>query len=449
MMTTHEKTNEQPTQALSYYDNLTGLAHKRYYDERMSCLLKTAARRNEQFAFLFIDLDDFKDVNDRYGTQLGDQFLHAIAQRLKLVVREVDFIARLEGDQFCILLDNIADDHDVIKVINRCLQKIKTPLTIATHQLNPSASIGAAIYPRDGINESDLISAADFAMHQAKQAGKQGYVFYSKNKSNPATLRREKEYLLREAFLQNQFVLYYQPQLSMTNRQVVGVESLVRWQHPTLGIVTPDYFLDLVEQLELQTQLGNWAIKTACEQLANWHRSGLAFIPVAVNLSPSHFQDHLLIQTVKDTLQKTGIPAQFLELEVTESAMQTKGHIDVFKQLRKIGLKIAIDDFGTGFSCLASLKQLPLDCLKIDKIFIDDMLSNSHTALLLGTIIGLAHALDYSLVAEGVETEEQALKLQHLGCDIIQGYFFSKPLPAHEVPGFIKKTLTEASRRSS
>ena len=183
MMTTHEKTNEQPTHALSYYDNLTGLAHKRYYHERMSCLLKTAARRNEQFAFLFIDLDDFKDVNDRYGTQLGDQFLHAIAQRLKLVVREVDFIARLEGDQFCIILDNITDDHDVIKVINRCLQKIKKPLTIETHQLTPSASIGAAIYPRDGINESDLMSAADFAMHQAKQAGKQGYVFYSKNKS--------------------------------------------------------------------------------------------------------------------------------------------------------------------------------------------------------------------------------------------------------------------------
>jgi EAL domain-containing protein (putative c-di-GMP-specific phosphodiesterase class I) len=236
-------------------------------------------------------------------------------------------------------------------------------------------------------------------------------------------LRREKEDLLKEAFKKNQFVLYYQPQLSMTNRKIVGMETLVRWQHPTLGIVSPDYFLDLLEELNLQIQLGNWAIKTACEQVANWHRRGLAYIPVAVNLSPSHFQDQYLVQTVKDSLEQTGVPAQYLELEVTESAMQTKGHIDVFKQLRDIGLKIAIDDFGTGFSCLASLKQLPLDCLKIDKIFIDDMLYNSHTALLLGTIIGLAHALDYSLVAEGVETEEQALKLQSLGCDIIQGYY--------------------------
>ena len=410
----------------------------------MSCLIKTATRRNEQFAFLLIELDDFKDVNDRYGHQLGDQFLHAMAQGLKSVVREVDFIARLDSNQFCIMVDNIVDDIDVIKAINRCLQKIKQPIAIEQHRFIPNASIGVAIFPRDGINEQDLITAADFAMQQAKLTEKQSYVFYSKNKVNPATLQREKENLLKEAFKQNQFVLYYQPQLSMTNRQVVGMETLVRWQHPILGILTPDYFLDLLEQLDLQTELGNWAIKTACEQLADWHRSGLPYIPIAVNLSPSHFQDHHLVQTVKDTLQQTAIPAQYLKLEVTESAMQTKGHIDVFKQLRDIGLKIAIDDFGTGFSCLASLKQLPLDCLKIDKIFIDDMLYNSHTALLLGTIIGLAHALDYSLVAEGVETEEQALTLQRLGCDIIQGYYFSKPLPAQEIPAFIKSTLVDS-----
>jgi len=440
-MTTQQKPKAQPTHSLSYYDNLTGLAHRLYYQERMDCLIKTASRRKEQFAFLFIDLDNFKDVNERYGCQFGDQFLHLIAQCLKSVAREVDFIARLGGDQFCIIVDNVVDDHDVIKVINRCLQKIKQPLTIEQHQVILSASIGVAIFPRDGINENDLFNAADTAMHQAKQSGKHGYVFYSKNKLNPATLHREKVYLLEEAFKQKQFVLYYQPQLSMTNRKVVGMEALVRWQHPILGIVSPDYFLDLIELLDLQTELGNWVINTACEQIADWHRLGLPYIPVAVNLYPDQFQDHHLVQTVKEALHQTGIPAQYLGLEVTESAMQTKGHIDVFKQLRDIGLKIAIDDFGTGFSCLASLKQLPLDCLKIDKIFIDDMLSNSHTALLLGTIIGLAHALDYSLVAEGVETEDQALKLQHLGCEIIQGYYFSKPLAARDVPAFIKSTL--------
>jgi len=432
-----------PSHRLSYYDDLTGLAHRLYYHERMSCLIKTATRRNEQFAFLLIDLVDFKDVNMRYGSQLGDQFLHSIAQRLKSVVREVDFIARLDTELFCIIVDNIVDDHDVIKVITRCLQHIKQPLSIEQHQLMPNASIGAAIYPRDGLNETELISAANFAMHLAKRDETQHYAFYSNITLNPATQSREKAALIKEAFEKHQFVLYYQPQLSMSKQQIVGMETLVRWQHPILGIVTPDYFLDLVEQLNLQADLGNWAIKKACVQQADWHSKGLPYIPLAVNLSPSHFQDEHLVQTVTETLAQTGVPAKYLELEVTESAMQTKGHIEVFKQLRKIGLKIAIDDFGTGFSCLASLKQLPLDCLKIDKIFIDDMLYNSHTALLLGTIIGLAHALDYSLVAEGVETEEQALKLQQLGCDIIQGYYFSKPLAAKDVPAFINKTLVD------
>ncbi len=438
---TRQKADEQKIYQLSFYDNLTGLANRPYYIERINCLINTATRRNEQFAFLFINLDDFKEVNDRYGHHLGDQFLYAIAQRLKLVAREIDFIARLGGDEFCIIIDNVFDDNDVIKVIKRCLYQIKQPLTIDNHQLTPGASIGISIFPRDGNNMNDLITAADSAMFQAKQTGKHGYSFHSHNKSTPATLRREKEQLLREAFKQDQLILYYQPQLSMSNRQVVGMEALVRWQHPTLGIVTPDYFLDMIEQLGLQSELGVWAIKTACKQLADWHSCGLPYIQVAVNLFPTHFQDHQLVEIVKETLYETGVPAHFLELEVTESAMQTKGHIEVFKQLRNIGLKIAIDDFGTGFSCLASLKQLPLDCLKIDKIFIDDMLYNSHTVLLLGTIISLAHALDYSLIAEGVETEGQALRLQRLGCDIIQGYHFSKPLPADEIPEFVRKTL--------
>ncbi len=255
--------------------------------------------------------------------------------------------------------------------------------------------------------------------------------------------RREKERLLREAFKKEQFILYYQPQLSMNSGQIIGVEALIRWQHPEQGIILPENFITLVEQLGLIVELGNWAIKTVCEQMSKWHRSGLPFIQVAVNLSPAHFQDLGLIDTVQDLLNKTGIPAQYLELEVTESAMQTIGHIEVFKQLREIGVKIAIDDFGTGFSCLASLKQLPLDCLKIDKIFVEDMLYNSHTSLLLGTIIGLANALDYTLVAEGVESKDQALVLQGLGCNILQGFFFSPAIPPEEIPALINSHATK------
>ena len=434
---TRQKEAEKQIRHLAYYDNLTGLASRTYYQERIESLIKSAGRRNEQFAFLFLDLDDFKEINDRFGHHIGDQFLNAIAHRLKFIAREIDFIARLGGDEFCIIIDNIIDENDVIEVATRCLQKINQPLLLDQHQIIPKVSIGIAIFPRDGINESELIKAADTAMHSAKQAGKQCYAFHSHDMAHQAIQRREKERLLRDAFKQEQFILYYQPQLSMNSGQIVGMEALIRWQHPVQGIISPENFITLVDQLGLTVELGNWAIKTVCEQMSKWHQSGLPFIQVAVNLSPAHFQDLGLIGTVQNLLNKNGVPAQYLELEVTENAMQTKGHIEVFKQLREIGVKIAIDDFGTGFSCLASLKQLPLDCLKIDKIFVDDMLYNSHTSLLLGTIIGLANALDYTLVAEGVETNDQALVLQGLGCNIVQGFFFSPAVPADDIPALI------------
>ena len=443
---TRQKETEKQIRRLAYYDNLTGLASRTYYHERIESLIKTAGRRNEQFAFLFLDLDDFKEINDHFGHHIGDQYLNAVAHRLKFIAREIDFIARLGGDEFCIIIDNIIDDDDVTEVANRCLQKINQPLLLSNHyQIMPRVSIGIAIFPRDGQNERELIKAADTAMYSAKQAGKQCYVFHSHDMAHKEIQRREKERLLREAFKKEQFILYYQPQLSMNSGQIIGMEALIRWQHPEQGIILPENFITLVEQLGLIVELGNWAIKTVCEQMSKWHRSGLPFIQVAVNLSPAHFQDLGLIDTVQDLLNKTGIPAQYLELEVTESAMQTKGHIEVFKQLREIGVKIAIDDFGTGFSCLASLKQLPLDCLKIDKIFVEDMLYNSHTSLLLGTIIGLANALDYTLVAEGVESKDQALVLQGLGCNILQGFFFSPAVPPEEIPALINSHATRTA----
>jgi diguanylate cyclase (GGDEF)-like protein len=442
---TRQKEAEKQIRHLAYYDNLTGLASRSYYQERIESLIKTAGRSNEQFAFLFLDLDDFKEINDHFGHHIGDLFLNAVAHRLKFIAREVDFVARLGGDEFCIIIDNISDDNDVTEVANRCLYKISQPLLIDQHQLMPRVSIGIAVFPRDGLNESELIKAADTAMHSAKQNGKQCYVFHSQNMADQAIQRREKEQLLREAFKQEQFILYYQPQLSMNSGQIVGMEALIRWQHPEQGLISPENFINLVEQLGLIVELGNWAIKTVCEQMSRWHRSGLPYIQVAVNLAPAHFQDFGLIDMVQNLLNENGVPAHYLELEVTESAMQTKGHIEVFKELRKIGVKIAIDDFGTGFSCLASLKQLPLDCLKIDKLFVDDMLYNSHTSLLLGTIIGLANALDYTLVAEGAETRDQALVLQRLGCNIIQGFFFSPAVPANKIPALISSHLCKVA----
>jgi diguanylate cyclase (GGDEF)-like protein/PAS domain S-box-containing protein len=446
---TRQKEAEKQIRQLAYYDNLTGLASRSYYQERIESLIKDAGRHNEQFAFLFLNLDDFKEINDHFGHHIGDLFLNATAHRLKFLAREVDFVARLGGDEFCIIIDNIVDDNDVIEVANRCLRKMNQPLLIDQHQLIPRVSIGIAVFPRDGQNESELIKAAETAMYSAKQYGKQCYVFHSQNMADQAAQRREKERLLREAFEKEQFTLYYQPQLSMNSGQIVGMEALVRWRHPILGIIPPDNFIALVEQLGLLVELGNWAIKTVCEQMSRWHGAGLPFIQVSVNLSPAHFQELGLIDMVQGLLNENGVPAHYLELEVTENAMQTKGHIEVFKELRKIGVKIAIDDFGTGFSCLASLKQLPLDCLKIDKIFVEDMLYNSHTPLLLATIIGLANALDYTLVAEGAETRDQALVLQSLGCNIVQGFFFSPAIPAEKIPALIRNHKSQALRASS
>ncbi len=436
------KASEEQIHNLAYFDHLTGLASRSYYQEHIQTIIKTATRREEKFAFLFLDLDGFKDINDSLGHNLGDQLLKVIAQRLKSVIRDADFAARLGGDEFCMLLDNAHDDDFVAEVAERCLHKVNEPLFLNHQQIKPRVSIGIAIFPRDGDNEMELMKAADTAMYAAKKAGKQCYVFYSHDMALQAKSRLEAEQMLHEAFAQEQFILYFQPQVSMQTGRMVSLEALTRWQHPEKGMIFPGEFIPEIERIGLIIDLGNWAIKAACEQIIRWHEAGLPYVQVAVNLSALHFQESKLVETVQSILESTGVPAKYLELEVTESAMQTKECLNIIKNLRQLGVKISIDDFGTGYSCLSSLKQLPLDSLKIDKIFVDDVLTNPDTALLLGTIIGLANALNYQLIAEGVETKDQALIMHGLGCHIIQGYFFSLPIPSDEIPALIDKDFS-------
>ena len=381
---------------------------------------------------MFIDLDDFKTINDSFGHDIGDTFLKAIAERLKLVVRDIDFAARLGGDEFCIILDGINEKARAGEIAGRCLQKLNQPLHFNQHQITPKASIGIAFYPGDGIDEFELMKAADDAMYAAKQVGKQQYVFYSEEMSSQARL--ETEQLLRDAFTQNQFVLHYQPQISMQTGRMIAMEALVRWQHPDKGLIPPNHFIPFIEAMGLIKELGIWVLQTASQQILQWHQEGLPFLRIAVNIAPSHFHDPSMLAMIQDLLQETGIPAHCLELEITESALQTAGSLQVFSQLRDLGIKIALDDFGTGYSCLASLKQIPLDYLKIDKVFVDDIFTNTQTALLLGTIISLADALGYRVVAEGVESKDQAIFMRGLGCDILQGYLFSRPVSSDQIP---------------
>jgi len=437
------KANEKQIHTLAYFDLLTGIASRSYYHEHIQSLIQSAKRHNEQFAFLFLDLDGFKDINDSLGHNQGDQLLKEVAIRLKNITRENDFVARLGGDEFCILLDNTNGNNELItEIANRCLKNINTPLTLNNKKINPRVSIGIAIFPQDGRDETALLKAADTAMYAAKKAGKQCFAFYSQDMADLASSRLEKEQMIHEAFEKEQFILHFQPQICMETGRMISMEALTRWQHPEKGMIPPNDFIPEIERLGLIIELGNWVIETACEQIMQWHKSGYPYIQIAVNLSAIHFQDKRLLETIANSLTKTGIPAKYLELEVTESAMQAEECLSTIKQLRQLGIKISIDDFGTGYSCLASLKQLPLDSLKIDKIFIDDVTTNPDTALLLGAIIGLANALNYTIIAEGVETKEQALIMHGLGCQLIQGYFFSRPVPSDKIPALIDIDFT-------
>jgi diguanylate cyclase (GGDEF)-like protein len=428
-----QKETERMIHQLAYYDELTGLASRAFYQERIDQIIKCARRSHEQFAFLYLDIDEFKYVNDSFGHNVGDQFLKAIAQRIQSVIRDVDFAARLGGDEFCIIVDNTTNDSPATEVAERCLSEINLPLLLSSHHLKPRVSIGIAMYPQDGENEHDLMKAADAAMYSAKNSGKQRYSYYRPEMTALALKRLHDEQLLREAVEKQQFVLFYQPQVDSTTGVVTGIEALLRWQHPHYGLIAPLEFIALAENLGLIKKIGNWVIETACDQVVQWHQQGMPLFQIAVNLSPLHFRDPQLVETVRDILKKAQIAPHYLVLEVTESVMQTQGDLEIFTHLKKLGVKIAIDDFGTGYSSLASLKKLPIDCLKIDKTFVQDLLYDSQTSVLLSAIINISEAMGYDLVAEGVETFEQLIILRDKGCPTIQGYFFSKAVPANEL----------------
>jgi diguanylate cyclase (GGDEF)-like protein len=434
-----QKASERMIHQLAYYDELTGLSSRAYYQANIEHIIKSAKRHHKQFAFLYLDLDEFKYVNDSFGHHVGDQFLQAVAQRINTVIRDVDLAVRLGGDEFCIIVDDISDEFQAIDVAERCLQEINQPLVLVGNRLKPRVSVGIAVYPKDGDNEHDLMKAADSAMYAAKTAGKQRYAYYRPEMTALAIKRFQDEQWLREAFDKQQFVLYYQPQINLLTGKIHAVEALVRWQHPVRGLIGPHEFIGLAENLGLINKLGEWVLDAACQQMMIWHHEGLPLVQIAINISSLHFRDAHLLNTLRSTLSKSLLPAEYLELEVTESVMQTKGDMKIFTDIKQLGVKIAIDDFGTGYSSLASLKDIPLDCLKIDRSFVQDVLYNTQTPILLGTIISLSNAMGYKLVAEGVETVDQLLVMSGLGCHVIQGYYFSKPVPADAMPTLFAK----------
>ena len=419
---------------LAYTDELTGLASRAQFYQDLEEIITASYRHKRRFGLLYIDIDDFKGVNDSLGHDAGDMLLKEIAIRLKKVSREIDCVARLSGDEFCLLVTDIDDNYAAALVAQRCLSTISKPIELCARKTTPTCSIGIAHYPDDGKDSSTLLKAADTSLYAAKGRGKNQYAFYQPELTHKAEYRFRVEQNLREAVEKQQLSLVYQPQVNINTGKIIGVEALSRWIHPQLGQVSPTEFIPTAERIGMIKPLTEWVLRTACNQAVAWKNAGFPALRMAVNISPKHFLDKDFVSLIKRVIDETGMVPSELELEVTESVVQTdRQNLSIFQDLKELGVLLAIDDFGTGYSSFASLKHLTVDCLKIDKYFIDDMLLDRKSQILIGCMIEMAKNLEHGIIAEGVETAEQSHMLQKLGCDTAQGYLFSKPVNADAI----------------
>ncbi len=421
-------------QVLANYDTVTGLPNRNLLHDRLSQAIYFARRYGEMAGVLFIDLDDFKTVNDSLGHQMGDRLLKALGERLIACVREVDTVARLGGDEFVITLTGLMHQEDLVLIADKVLDSLSKPFTLDNHELFISSSIGVAIFPKDGEDEATLLKNADSAMYHAKKRGKGHFQFYAAEMNQKARERLSLINDLHRALERDEFFLHYQPQINLKSGKITGVETLVRWKHPLLGLISPSKFIPLAEETRLILQIGEWVLRTACAQAMEWHKLGFD-ISVAVNLSTLQVEEHGLVESVETILRQTGLNPKYLELELTENILiqQPETIYRIFRQLRAQGVRLAIDDFGTGYSSLNYLSRLPIDKLKIDKSFVPDIANDPNDRSIVEAIISMAHSLRLKAIAEGVEAEDQAEFLRRLNCDEAQGYLFGKPLPKDEI----------------
>jgi diguanylate cyclase (GGDEF)-like protein/PAS domain S-box-containing protein len=418
---------------LAYTDELTGLASRAHFYLYMEDLIKISQRHGRKFSLLYIDLDNFKIVNDSLGHDAGDMLLKEIAQRLQETGREIDFITRISGDEFSIVIEETEDSLVAGNFSQRCLDVIASPLQLSGRTLVPSCSIGIAQYPHDGETLSTLLKAADTALYAAKEHGKNCYAFYESSLTEKAEYRFRFELYLRKAIEKQQLTLVYQPQVDASSGSITGVEALCRWHHPELGAVSPGEFIATAERIGMIKPLTDWVLYTACKQAVAWKKDTGCSLRMAVNISPGLFLNKDLVQSVKRAIDATGMHPAELELEVTESVVQTdQQNLPIFRDLKKLGVSLAIDDFGMGYSSFASLKHLNVDCLKIDKYFIDDIQTDD-TRLLIASMVEIGHNFCNKVIAEGVEDSEQFKIVCEIGCESVQGFLFSEPVPAGEV----------------
>jgi len=425
------------------HDALTGLANRNLLTERLERAIANARHGKTELWVVFVDLDRFKFVNDTLGHEAGDALLKTLAERLKLAVREADTVARMGGDEFVLVLPEGNSRDAGLQVIQAIMEAIATPLLIQSHEFYLTCSIGIAAYPSDGGTAETLTKHADIAMYRAKELGRNTYQFYTPTMSERTLQRLEIEADLRHALERGQFSLHYQPQVALASGAIVGMEVLLRWNHPLHGTIAPSRFIALAEDMALIIPIGAWVLRAACEQTRAWQLAGLGELRVAVNLSPRQFTQKGLAQSIAAILLETGLEARYLELELTESMVMTDvDHaITILRDLKQLGVQIAIDDFGTGYSSLSYLRRFPIDVLKIDQSFVADITLEEDGAAIVRTIISLAHSLRLQVVAEGVETVEQLSYLRAHACDQVQGYLFSRPVGAGEFEALLRQGL--------
>ncbi len=432
--------DQQRIRELVDFDVLTGLPNRRLLTDRLQQALAAADRDVGSMVVMFVDLDHFKRVNDSLGHSVGDELLCAVAQRYQSILRQADTLARLGGDEFILVLPGMTA-MSALDLVRRMLGVAAQPVFVAGHALTVTASIGISVFPQDGADGESLLKNADTAMYKAKEQGRNGFQYYAAE-MNRATLERLlMESNLRRAVAERQFVLYYQPLIELAGGRIIGVEALIRWQHPELGIILPDSFIPVAEDTGLINPIGDWVLCEACRQARQWIDAGVGPVRIAVNVSPVQFRQAGFVHMVAGALATSGLAAPWLELELTERTVMHDVEITLgtLSALSRMGIHLSLDDFGTGYSSLAYLKRFPVDKLKIDRSFISDLAHDADDQAIASTIVSMGRSLRLQVLAEGIETAEQLALLQQMGCAQGQGYYFSRPVTAGQLTEMLRQ----------
>jgi len=442
------KNSEAQLSFLATHDQLTGLANRFLFHEHLTRTIGIAKRHHSTFGLLFLDLDRFKSINDSLGHDVGDMLLVEIASRIKQAVRVTDVVARVGGDEFTVLLEDAKNKQELAMIAKKIQLAIEPVINVRNHDLYATTSIGIAYFPECGLEPQSLMKSADIALYKAKEIGRNNFQFFTNDLNEKSRLKLELEKHLRRALIKGEFEIYFQPQVNASDHMICGVEALLRWNHPTMGLVSPIDFIPLLEELGLMVSVEQWVIKQVCliaKRITDQY-GGLRF---AINISGSHFKLGDLKQSIYLALQESSLDASYLEIELTEDIMieHVERNNNLLTELSEIGISIALDDFGKGYSSLSYLKNFPANTLKIDKAFIDNILSDGRESAIVESMIDLSHKLGIKVVAEGVEFKEQAKVLANKHCDFIQGYYFAKPMTLFDLESHLEAAFKETVRR--